>query len=194
MLLESGVTLCRLNQELLPDPGSPMASTTTPLVAFDVIGVVAGVFGIGAGSARGCAVVASGASIIASAGCDAVADCGLRPVSRASAPSTSTATPTAARRPITRGSRRGNLLRRQCLSLPSFLGGSLEFWRFLRLWFGLLRWRCMLRSRGLAIEIGLQRSRFGVAARRLFGILPAALQAFAHPFAHVGLVTHRRTW
>ena len=60
MSLESGVTLCRLNQELLPDPGSPMASTTTPLVAFDVIGVVAGVFGIGAGSARGCAVVASG--------------------------------------------------------------------------------------------------------------------------------------
>ena len=31
MSLESGTTLCRLNHELLPDPGSPMASTTIPL-------------------------------------------------------------------------------------------------------------------------------------------------------------------
>jgi hypothetical protein len=31
MSLESGTTLWRLNQELLPDPGSPMARTTMPL-------------------------------------------------------------------------------------------------------------------------------------------------------------------
>ncbi len=30
MSLESGTTLFRLNQELLPDPGSPIARTTTP--------------------------------------------------------------------------------------------------------------------------------------------------------------------
>src|SRR3984885_14867562 len=30
MSLDSGTTLWRLNQELLPEPGSPMASTTTP--------------------------------------------------------------------------------------------------------------------------------------------------------------------
>ena len=31
MSLDNGTTLCRLNQELLPEPGSPMASTTMPL-------------------------------------------------------------------------------------------------------------------------------------------------------------------
>jgi hypothetical protein len=30
MSLESGVMLWRLNHELLPEPGSPIASTTTP--------------------------------------------------------------------------------------------------------------------------------------------------------------------
>ena len=30
MSLESGTTLCRLNHELLPEPGRPMASTTRP--------------------------------------------------------------------------------------------------------------------------------------------------------------------
>ena len=33
MSLESGVMLCRLNHELLPDPGNPMARTTVPLEA-----------------------------------------------------------------------------------------------------------------------------------------------------------------
>ena len=31
MSLERGVMLCLLNQELFPEPGRPMASTTTPL-------------------------------------------------------------------------------------------------------------------------------------------------------------------
>src|SRR5260221_1075957 len=33
MSLESGLRLCRLNHELLPDPGNPMASTTVPFDA-----------------------------------------------------------------------------------------------------------------------------------------------------------------
>ena len=33
MSLESGATLWRLNQELLPEPGRPIASTTMPLGA-----------------------------------------------------------------------------------------------------------------------------------------------------------------
>jgi hypothetical protein len=31
MSLESGVILCRLNHELFPEPGSPMARITLPL-------------------------------------------------------------------------------------------------------------------------------------------------------------------
>src|SRR6476619_6084453 len=39
MSLESGLRLWRLNQELLPEPGSPIASTTVPL---EMCGLVAG--------------------------------------------------------------------------------------------------------------------------------------------------------
>src|SRR5712692_2339601 len=48
MSLESGLMLCRLNQELLPDPGRPIARTTTPFGARGVAalgGAGAGVFG-----------------------------------------------------------------------------------------------------------------------------------------------------
>src|SRR5216683_7926520 len=40
MSLESGVMLCRLNQELFPDPGSPIARTTVP---FETRGAAAGI-------------------------------------------------------------------------------------------------------------------------------------------------------
>ncbi len=52
MSLESGVTLCRLNHELLPDPGKPMARTTMPF------GGRWGAAGIGAGGATSCAAPA----------------------------------------------------------------------------------------------------------------------------------------
>src|ERR1700722_5628761 len=46
MSLESGTTLWRLNQELLPDPGSPMARTTMPLGGRGpAVGTIAGTEG-----------------------------------------------------------------------------------------------------------------------------------------------------
>src|SRR6266851_5215120 len=45
MSLESGITLCRLNQELLPEPGRPIASTTRPLGGRWVAGIAAGPLG-----------------------------------------------------------------------------------------------------------------------------------------------------
>src|SRR2546427_10947776 len=58
--LESGVILCRLNQELLPDPGRPIARTTTPLGAR---GMVAG----GAAAAAVLAALGTSGAIIAEA-------------------------------------------------------------------------------------------------------------------------------
>src|SRR3989442_12173978 len=60
MSLESGVILCRLNQELLPDPGRPIARTTTPLGAR---GMVAG----GAAAAAVLAALGTSGAIIAEA-------------------------------------------------------------------------------------------------------------------------------
>src|SRR4051812_27327919 len=45
MSLDSATTLCRLNQELLPEPGSPIANTTMPF------GGRAGAVGTAAGGA-----------------------------------------------------------------------------------------------------------------------------------------------
>ncbi len=53
MSLESGTTLCRLNHELLPEPGSPIASTTIPF------GGRAGALGTMAGIAGACGAAAT---------------------------------------------------------------------------------------------------------------------------------------
>ena len=45
MSLESGTTLCRLNHVLLPEPGSPIASTTIPLGGRCGAEAAAGTFG-----------------------------------------------------------------------------------------------------------------------------------------------------
>src|SRR5438270_5635238 len=67
MSLESGFKLCRLNHELLPEPGSPMASTTVP---FDARGRCAtGAAATGAASGFSSALGA-GASELASTGFD----------------------------------------------------------------------------------------------------------------------------
>src|SRR5580658_10330508 len=73
--LESGVMLWRLNHELLPDPGNPIASTTTPLE-----GRGASTSGGGDGTfavARPCEATAVEAGLSFEAVCDG---CGSPPV------------------------------------------------------------------------------------------------------------------
>ena len=78
MSLESGVTLCRLNHELLPEPGSPIARTTMP-------------FG-GRGAAAGTAAGTCGAC-----GTDAAGACGFGALPGASATPSVRQIPSAAR-------------------------------------------------------------------------------------------------
>jgi len=59
MSLESGTTLCRLNQELLPDPGRPIASTTMPFGGRCVVAAAAGTLG----TAAACGTAAGSASV-----------------------------------------------------------------------------------------------------------------------------------
>ena len=46
MSLDSGITLCRLNHELFPEPGKPIARTTTPFGGRGTAGTWAGAFGV----------------------------------------------------------------------------------------------------------------------------------------------------
>ena len=68
MSLERGTTLWRLNQELLPEPGSPMASTTTPFGARAAAVGAAGTLGVATDAAGASASPASGPSSSESTG------------------------------------------------------------------------------------------------------------------------------
>src|ERR1039458_7426354 len=75
--LESGEMLWRLNQELLPDPGSPIASTTTP---FEGRGV----------SASGGAAAALATRLCVTATADDAVSCGTAWAGLAASPPDST--------------------------------------------------------------------------------------------------------
>src|SRR5580704_15264771 len=73
--LESGVMLWRLNHELLPDPGNPIASTTTPLEGRDAS--TWGGVDVALAAVRPCKATAVEAGLSFEAVCDG---CGSPPV------------------------------------------------------------------------------------------------------------------
>ena len=173
----------RLNQELLPDPGKPIASTTVPLEGRgDSVGggVVAG---LAAARPRGAALSFGEGCIGATASLPATADSGggapLRPRPRPPLPRRRRRLFTSPL-PASRG----------CLACGSAGGASpadsgcsaaaIEWLtsadRLLVGWLGIVKCRLQRCLRGLS--------------SRLLRLLLAALQALAHPFAHLWLVTH----
>ena len=183
MSLESGVMLCRLNQELLPDPGNPMARTTVPFEA--------------RGAAAGVAFAAPAVSIAGPA-----TGLHLRPALRATpgrrAQVLAACAPPRPRPPLPRRRRRrgspfpSRALRLRAGAPPE--SSSLNGWRF-------RRGRCFeysrLRLYGLepparkhrgVVVGGLKR---GLCRLVLTGfrILFGALKTIAHPLAHVWFVT-----
>ena|SRR5208282_220544 len=68
--------LWRLNHELLPDPGRPIASTTVPLLARAGAAAGAGTAGVGNEAARGVSAIVVSAIVVSAGDCSATTDLG----------------------------------------------------------------------------------------------------------------------
>ena len=200
MSLESGVTLCRLNHVLFPEPGNPMASTTIPF------GGRAGAVGTDGEISAACGSAAASGSASAKSGAD----------SSALATGSSGILPLAAgregleRRPVRGHGLRGHGLRgggdvraatlpRRARSAspasPSRLGARVRQLHFHFPMPDLFDiWRAPERTRRLARALGREPARLqnmpaaraeAPAAFLLPQVSFSTLYAVAHPFTHV---------
>ena len=187
MSLESGVMLCRLNHELLPDPGNPMARTTVP---FEARGAAAGVVSRAPATSM-CSPARSGdlRPSLRDAGSDWPGSCGLR---SASASATSSPPPSAARISASGPGAAAVDAARAPAASSSTSGGEVRArarfnFRFGAFWFIYILEPPGRGIRGIVIG-GLQRGLCRLALTG-FRVLFGALETIAHPLAHVWFVT-----